>query len=193
MLDWLILIELLIMKREAIDGDRIFTISDFLSTEECERHIERSEAIGYETFTIDGEVYHGYRDNSRVILEDPDLAQSLWDRAAECLPPVIGSQPASGFNPRFRYYRYTGDESFAPHHDGSVSIGDRTSKLTFMVYLTDVSRGGATRFYGSDMQVQFAIQPKRGKALIFEHAILHEGVAVEEGAKYVLRTDVMYG
>ena len=36
-------------------------------------------------------------------------------------------------------------------------------------------------------------RPELGKALIFEHRILHEGVQVEEGSKYVLHTDIMYG
>ena len=74
-----------------------------------------------------------------------------------------------------------------------MRIGERTSKLTFMVYLTNVAKGGETRFYDSDMKITHAVQPTVGKALVFEHAILHEGVAVEEGSKYVLRTDVMYG
>ncbi len=181
------------MKREPIDGDRIFLIHDFLSAEECARQIERSEAVGFETFTIDGEVLHGYRDNARAIVDDQPLADALWARAAEHLPPVIDGQPASAFNTRFRYYRYTGTEAFAPHHDGAVRINDRTSKLTFMVYLTDVARGGETRFYADGMQVRFAVRPERGKALVFVHEIMHEGVAAEEGTKYVLRTDVMYG
>jgi hypothetical protein len=29
-------------------------------------------------------------------------------------------------------------------------------------------------------------------ALIFEHQLLHEGAAVTQGRKYVLRSDVMY-
>ena len=117
-------------------------------------------------------------DNSRVIADDAALADSLWERASEHLPRVIDGLPSSGFNSRFRYYRYTGQEAFAPHHDGSVRVDHRASKLTFIVYLTDVSRGGETRFYGEDMQIRFAVQPRRGKALVFEHAILHEGVAV---------------
>lgn len=181
------------MKRETIDDDRIFVIHDFLSSDECERQVDRSEVMGYETFTIGGEVFHGFRDNARVIVDDQNLADSLWKLAAECVPPMIESKPASGLNPRFRYYRYTGTEAFAPHHDGSVRIGERTSKLTFMVYLTSVAKGGETRFYGDDIKVRHAIQPVIGKALVFEHSILHEGVAVEEGIKYVLRTDVMYG
>ena len=181
------------MNRESIDGDRIFSIHGFLSADECQRHIERSEAIGYETFAVDGEVIRGYRDNARAIVDDPVLAEALWALAEKYVPATIDAQPASGLNPRFRYYRYTGDESFAPHYDGSVSIGHRVSKLTFMVYLTDVPKGGQTRFYDADLKVRFSVRPEVGKALIFEHAILHEGVAVESGIKYVLRTDVMYG
>jgi len=77
------------MKRETIDGNNIFVIHDFLSSDECERHVELSEAIGYETFTIDGEVYLGYRNNARVIVDEPGLAEALWARAAEHLPPII--------------------------------------------------------------------------------------------------------
>lgn len=181
------------MKRELIDGDAVFVIHDFLSSDECEKHIERGEALGFETFTIDGEVYPGYRNNARVIFNDPDLAETLWARAAENLPPKIDGRSAVGFNPRFRYYRYTGSEAFAPHHDGSVQLGDQESKLTFMVYLSDIAAGGQTRIYGDNLEVRFEILPERGKALVFDHMVLHEGVAVETGAKYVLRTDVMYG
>lgn len=181
------------MNRELIDGERIFSIDGFLTVDECQRHVGRSEEIGYETFTIDGEVLHGFRDNARVIVDDPELAETLWPLAARHIPEMLDGQRASGFNPRFRYYRYTGEESFAPHYDGCVKIGDQVSKLTFMVYLTNVSRGGATRFYGKDFKVQFSIQPELGKALVFQHDILHEGVAADSGTKYVLRTDVMYG
>jgi len=181
------------MKRELLDGEQIFVIRDFLSPDECEQLIQRSEALGYETFTIDGEVFADYRNNARLIVDDPVLAKTFWPRAAEHLPHIIEGQPASGFNPRFRFYRYTGSEAFAPHHDGSVRLGDQTSKLTFMVYLTDVPKGGETRFYDDDVKLKLSVQPERGKALVFNHIILHEGVAVEAGSKYVLRTDVMYG
>ena len=83
------------MRLEAIENDRIFLIHDFLSPDECERHIARSEAVGYETFTIDGEVLHGYRDNGRVIVDDPDLADvhALRNAAADV---TILSLPAMG-------------------------------------------------------------------------------------------------
>jgi hypothetical protein len=30
-------------------------------------------------------------------------------------------------------------------------------------------------------------------ALVFDHGLIHEGAAVTDGVKYVLRSDVMYG
>lgn len=181
------------MKRESIDGDDLFVIHDFMSSEDCQRHIQHSEEVGFETFSIDGEVFHGYRNNARAMFEDPALADTLWAVASTWMPATIDGKSPCGLDPRFRYYRYTGREAFAPHYDGSAQIGDWSSKLTFLVYLSDVGKGGETRFYGDDLKVRFTIRPQRGKALVFKHAILHEGVAVDEGTKYVLRTDVMYG
>lgn len=61
-----------------------------------------------------------------------------------------------------------------------------------MVYLNDDFAGGTTDFYGDDELPRASIRPKRGMALVFVHAQLHEGAPVISGRKYVLRTDVMY-
>jgi hypothetical protein len=61
-----------------------------------------------------------------------------------------------------------------------------------MVYLSGVEEGGETNFYRPGGVLQFAIRPSPGKALVFDHRRLHEGAAVRQGRKYVLRTDVMY-
>ena len=49
--------------------------------------------------------------------------------------------------------------------------------------------GGHTQFFEPD---QISVAPRRGMALVFHHPQLHEGAVIEEGVKYVLRTDVMY-
>jgi prolyl 4-hydroxylase len=36
------------------------------------------------------------------------------------------------------------------------------------------------------------VRPELGKALVFYHPQLHEGMPVVKGRKYVLRTDVMF-
>ena len=58
--------------------------------------------------------------------------------------------------------------------------------MTFMVYLNDDFEGGETDFG------DFLVTPKIGDALCFMHSSMHEGRAVSNGTKYVLRTDVMY-
>ena len=60
--------------------------------------------------------------------------------------------------------------------------------LTFIVYLNDGFQGGDTAFLDDDV----VAHPKPGRALLFQHQILHEGCQVLAGVKYVLRTDVMY-
>ena len=181
------------MKRELLDGEKVFIIHEFLPHEECNRLIVTSETIGYEAFTIDGEVIASFRNNARLMHDDPELAESLWQRASEFVPPMFDRKAASGFNPRFRFYRYKSEESFVAHYDGHIQLEDCESRLTFMVYLSDVLKGGETRFYNSDGAMEFEVRPQCGTALVFEHDILHEGVAVATGCKYVLRTAVMYG
>ena len=40
------------MHKECIDGDRIFVIYDFLTTEECQSFVVRSEKKGYDDAPI---------------------------------------------------------------------------------------------------------------------------------------------
>ena len=180
------------MQLDTLIEDRLWTVKNFLSRDDCESFIQRSEDIGYEPFTIDGESFPDFRNNSRVILDDPALAESLWQGAAKHLPTERRGQAAKGFNPRFRFYRYQGIEAFAPHQDGAIQIVNQISQLTFLLYLADVASGGETRFYDENLQVQFSIAPQAGTAVAFDHMLIHEGVPVRSGTKYVLRTDVMF-
>lgn len=73
------------MDKEQIEGDRIFVIRRFLTSEECGAFVARSEQSGYEAATIttgagfvmDKEV----RDNARVIVDDLALAKEWSERA----------------------------------------------------------------------------------------------------------------
>ena len=72
-------------------------------------------------------------------------------------------------------------------------------------YLNDQFDGGATTFFipsaadgggGGGGLEAWGVQPQMGAALCFPQAncasLLHEGSAVTRGAKYVIRTDVLY-
>jgi predicted 2-oxoglutarate/Fe(II)-dependent dioxygenase YbiX len=181
------------MHLESLDGERIFVIHDLLSAQECEALIARSEGIGYEDAAVGGELLPQLRNNGRAFLEDAVLAANLWERAAPFVPRHRNGSSACGLHERFRFYRYEVAEQFRLHMDGSVRRGeDEESQLTFMVYLSDVEEGGETNFYRAGGILTFAVKPRRGRALAFDHRCLHEGSAVRRGCKYVLRTDVMY-
>jgi hypothetical protein len=185
------------MRKECLDGDRIFVIRDFLTTDECHSLIARSEGAGYETASIataagpliDTEV----RDNARLVTDDPGMADALWQRASAFVPPFTGGWHVLGLNERFRFYRYDVGQKFRLHYDGFFRRDDREqSQLTFMIYLNDGFTGGETKFYLDDRTLHVVVQPGCGLALVFAHRQLHEGAPVLNGRKYVLRTDVMY-
>ena len=172
-------------------GQGAFGIENFYSKQECERFIEHSESVGYRPASINTQmgprIQAWARNNDRVIMDDFDLAQRLYERLVEQLPTEIDSWKLSGLNERFRFYRYQNREYFRWHYDGSF-IRDvyEHSKLTLLIYLNEGFEGGETEF-------EFCkVAPKTGMALIFPHRLKHQGAILLSGTKYVLRTDVMY-
>ncbi len=170
----------------------IFTISDVLSSTECQQLIELSEAQGFDAATInawDGpRLDREARNNDRVIVDDFTLAEKVWNRVRAFVPKILRGRQVLGLNERFRFYRYAAGQKFSWHADAPFQRGDKElSLLTFMIYLNDAYEGGATRFES------LVVEGRRGMALIFEHGLIHEGGEVSKGLKYVLRSDVMYG
>src|SRR5262245_28980360 len=179
------------MERQELSPS-IFTISDVLTPIECQALIALAAARGFDEATIiayDGpRLDKETRNNDRVIVDDFDLAKRLWDRVRELMPPMRQGRQVRGLNERFRFYRYAPGQKFSWHADAPfVRATGESSLLTFMIYLNEGYQGGATRFDS------FAVQGRLGMALVFEHGLIHEGGAVFEGVKYVLRSDVMFG
>lgn len=179
----------------------LFTIPRFLSREECRELIDYAEGIGFEAapittaggFVMMPEV----RNNTRVMVDDLPRAKALWGKLASHIPAREG-WTAVGLNERFRYYRYELEEAFRWHHDGRFRRNQREeSALTFMIYLNEEFEGGQTQFqvWSRNRSLGLedrAIVPSTGMALLFDHAIRHQGAPVTEGVKYVLRSDVMF-
>jgi prolyl 4-hydroxylase len=186
--------------RPYVDGDfldhtqpLVFTVADVLTEAECRREIDRVEALGPRLapintgrgFVEDPEI----RNNERVMFDDHVLAAELYARVRDALPDPLCHWHPAGANERFRCYRYRPGQRFAPHYDGSFRrSADEESLLTFMVYLNDGFAGGDTTFLHLDLRVA----PRPGLALLFQHRLLHEGSRVDEGVKYVMRSDIMY-
>lgn len=195
------------MLKNDIIPERIFTVSNVLSPEECAEYIALTENIGYTPagLTVGQDEYMmapQVRNNDRVILDDEQRAADLWHRMAEYVPAMIDNWTAIGLNERLRFYRYDPGQRFALHGDGSYMRrnGDH-SRLTFMIYLNEDFEGGETHFYhhndyfvllDPNVVPDVSVVPKTGMALCFLHELRHEGAYVIRGRKYVLRSDVMY-
>ena len=183
-----------------IFDDGIFALEDFLAASECAGYIRDSERLGYAEASIQtlrgDEVRRDVRNNQRILLDDAALSTHLFERAHEYLPPKLHGSSVygwslSGFNERWRFYRYTPRQQFDWHVDGIVRLAsDKQSALTFMIYLNDDFEGGNTDFDTDSGPL--SVRPTRGTALVFPHKVRHRGAPVVSGVKYVLRSDVMY-
>ncbi|MBL6851872.1 MAG: 2OG-Fe(II) oxygenase [Alphaproteobacteria bacterium] len=172
-------------------ADGIYTLTHFLSADECARLIAHAEASGFEAASIvtgsGTKFVPSIRNNARVIQDDLIRAADLWARLRDHVPPFIAGRQAIGVNERFRFYRYDPGQQFAGHEDAPFRRDNgEQSLLTFMVYLNDGFEGGETVFR------EVVIAPAMGTALLFRHELFHEGRAVRAGRKYVLRSDVMF-
>jgi predicted 2-oxoglutarate/Fe(II)-dependent dioxygenase YbiX len=168
-------------------------VEGFFTPEECKGFIDFSEKQGYEESLIrtrEGEVMNKeIRDNDRVIWDNPQIAEQIWEMVKDMLPADIDGYEPIGLNERFRFYRYKDGQQFKPHVDGSFRRNEtETSKITLLLYLNEDFEGGNTTLVLEGQEVE----PKEGMLFLFEHRIMHCGRPVTEGTKYVLRTDVMY-
>jgi prolyl 4-hydroxylase len=171
-----------------------WTVDGIMSPAECSAFCKRMDDLGCVPAPIT--TSRGFvmrpdiRNNTRVIIDDASLAETLYRRIAAHVPPGLGDMRPVGANERLRCYRYDPGQRFAPHYDGAFHRSeDEESLLTFMIYLNEDFEGGGTHFH----HYESTVIPKTGTALLFQHRLLHEGCLVHAGVKYVLRSDVMYG
>ena len=190
------------MRKEALFGDDIFAVHEFLTPVECDGLIVTAEAVGFADAPINSgfgtAVRKDMRNNDRVMIDDVTLAAAWYDRARPLLPARLGRWMPCGLNERFRYYRYAPGQRFDWHLDGAFHRENgEASQLTFMVYLTGGVAGGCTAFnlrrqgVVRDSDPLLRVLPVAGKAVVFRHDVLHTGKEVLDGVKYVVRSDVM--
>lgn len=169
----------------------IWTIDNFLTSEECQKLIHKSESYGYEEAKVSlpkgAKMMKRIRNNDRLLYEDAKLADLYWSKLKSFCPEQIEEAKAIGLNEMFRFYRYDVEQRFKRHIDGRYKRNDKEeSRITFLIYLNDDFKGGTTKFD------EIEIFPNAGSALCFIHEQKHEGIPILEGRKYVLRSDVMY-
>lgn len=193
------------IKRKNYPQKNIYTLPNLLTKRECQTIIQKSEAIGFQKagLAIGQDVYRSKektRSNQRMLFEDPKMSAEIWNRMQHLVDYKFDNHYAQGLNWRFRVYKYTKGNLFAPHVDERMTLpeGKGITLFTFMIYLNENMEGGATTFFdrrkkGSNkMTINRIIRPKTGMGLAFDHLLFHEGSKVEKGIKYVLRSDLYY-
>eukprot|EP00041_Stephanoeca_diplocostata_P016318 m.320908 g.320908 ORF g.320908 m.320908 type:complete len:545 (+) comp20327_c0_seq2:232-1866(+) len=151
---------------------------------------------------------------SMVWLASPAVQDPLLRRCEKLLPAELGGGTLAGINARWRLYRYGQNAVYRPHVDGAWPgsglvdghieydmYGDRWSRLTFLLYLNEGFEGGCTTFFTpgpieGTLDAR-GILPRVGTVMCFPHgdtagSLVHEGSAVTSGAKYIMRSDVLY-
>jgi prolyl 4-hydroxylase len=171
----------------------VWTVDSALSAAECEAYIQRMRKGSAEVAPIVGhhgpEVDLAVRNNTRVMWDDSAEANALLARVEAQVPKHLSGMVLAGANPRLRLYRYGSGERHGAHWDTVVQLdGGVQSLLTLVFYLNDGFTGGETDF----PELERRIAPRVGRALLFQHRILHIASEVNAGEKFVLRTDVLY-
>ncbi|XP_073525397.1 uncharacterized protein [Phyllobates terribilis] len=199
-----------------LKSNDLFVVQNFLTSAESKALIKAAESRG---FTHQGSLGpakgEAYRDNDRISVTDPVLAQTIWESGLSTLfnDIKIRGRPAIGLNPNIRLYRYKVGQRFGRHIDESVELEDgKCTHYTLLIYLsggpkpkgkTDSNSsgeaeplvGGETVFYSYRNSIVAEVAPVEGMALFHIHGdkcMLHEARNVTKGVKYVFRSDVVF-
>jgi len=169
------------------EGERLlWTVPDVYSDAECREFVRKIEAWG-PTIATNNPMY---RDQDRVMRDEPEISEDLFARLRSHLPERMGPLRLVGLNERLRFYRYTPGQQFPPHTDHWYwPSPTRVTLHTVLVYFNDNFEGGETRFLE---HLDDVVIPKPGLVALFQHKLRHEGCPVRSGAKYAMRTDVIY-
>ena len=160
-------------------------IDDLLTKDECADFIKH-----FETEKLQ-HVQSNFADYHRGMYIDEKLAAKMYDRILPVIPTSYESVYA---NDHFRYSKYNPGGEFKNHRDGfNQDIYGHRSIITVNIFLNEDFDGGSTNFY-YDYQYdtpRLSVQPKTGRAAVFDSQQYHRGCVVESGHKHLLRTDIM--
>ena len=178
------------MKMSLIMSLPIIEIDNFCSSNECDAMLEK-RWNGFKSALSHYPTY--YRNNDRLVEDSPNLSRLFFKKLMSL--NIQGLNDIKGINNRVRFCRYQKNQLFSKHQDGVHYLSDNyESKYTFLLYLNhqDDFIGGDTEFYTSkyDENPYKVVTPEKGKLLIFDHRIWHQGAKIILGNKYILRSDV---
>lgn len=114
--------EMLDLDHISESGKLAFLLHNVFTPEECEGLIRTSEQTGYSEALVHigggrQVLMKGYRDGSRVMIDDSDFVACLLQRISSHLPESFQNENLIAINERLRFLRYDEGDQFQPHCD----------------------------------------------------------------------------
>ena len=163
------------MNKTQLFNDQIFTVDDFISTEQCTAIIDKCNTKGWNKSSPSGGG-HGRtgnedpRTNMFCVFHDTEMSSDLWDKIKSHLPEDLSFIPQNVYfnsitkgtewKPSFVYdkmrvYKYEVGEVFPEHIDYKVKRSViksgkeyvQQSFLTLLIYLNEDFEGGETGYW----------------------------------------------
>lgn len=177
----------------------VIVFDDFLSFEECSALIEDSQNKFKVSKVINDD------DGSRVLSTNRTSQSVSYSKSPNRLVKTIEARIAELLNWPANHgegllvLRYEDGGEYKPHYDYFNTIKKGSDKImqnggqrvgTFLMFLSEVECGGATRF----PKLNFEVRPKVGRAIYFsnvdlagnvDNMTLHAGMPVIKGVKYL--------
>ena len=181
--------------RAAVDNAQFYFRPDFLTPAQCEDLVTLIDANRRPSTLLSDNPDKSFRTSDSC---DMDRWSPFVRPIDESIADLLGIDPNQGET--MQGQRYAPGQQFRAHHDyfhATESYWEKVSRQggqrtwTAMIYLNDVTEGGATWF----PQAGIKVAPKRGLLLAWNNmkpdgspneATLHEGMAVVEGVKYIV-------
>lgn len=180
-------------------------IPNLLSDMECAAFIDLSEDAGYTPADISyptGPLMKPeYRNNYRALFQNEEIREYLYNLILPHAPAernfikeggVVEKKKLTSLSGNFRFYKYLPGNYFKKHRDTNTVESDGIALVTVLIYLNDVEDGGETNLCDRILEKPVLVKCQAGTCLLFDHSILHEGLILNKGLKYVLRTDLIY-
>lgn len=164
-------------------ADGIWEIKNFLKIVECNSIVNKACLCGFQT----AQQKKIGRYNQETFIDDPEVSSKLLFLLKKCISEYSKITTVTSIGKVLECYRYEQGEYITAHHDKATELDHNIwSTHTLIIYLSDNVKGGETAFSKHNITVI----PELGKAVLFEHSILHQANEVLEGIKYVLRFNV---
>ena len=198
-----------------------FQLLNVLSEKEADNFVNIANELGFHEDSPVSLPHHIRHNQNLNWIVSNVIDETIWNRSKEFVNEEWNGETAKAINARFRFYRYNIGDFFSPHSDGSWP-GSRVidnkliadaypglfSQYTFLILLSDDFEGGRTQFMVSKLDPSkpaksdddtklISISTPKGSVLCFPHGThplhcTHTSERITKGAKYIIRTDILF-